>query len=140
MTRSEIFEVATAGAGVPRPIARELLAHVIEQRMDEIFGLVAEQIAASGFSDRLGAGLVLTGGGAALPGIVELAERSFATAVRVGTPGDELGGLADSVRHPGFATAAGLTVYGARREYADLSEGAAHVGGSPVNQCDPMDA
>ena len=130
---NEIFEVATAGGGASRPIARELLAHIIEQRMDEIFGLVAEQVAAHGFSDRLGGGLVLTGGGAALPGIVELAERSFAAAVRVGAPGDGLSGLTDSIRHPGFATAAGLTVYGARREYAEMSEGATHVGGSPVN-------
>ena len=130
---SETFPVAAAGAGAPRPVARELLAHIIEQRMDEIFGLVAEQIEASGCSDHLGGGVVLAGGGAALPGIVELAERSFAAAVRVGAPGDGLGGLVDSVRHPRFATAVGLAVYGARREYADVSGGATQVGDSPVN-------
>jgi cell division protein FtsA len=128
----ETFEFAAAAPGQPRHIARELLAHIIEQRMDEIFALVAEQIEKSGFADRLGAGVVLTGGGAALQGIDDLAGRTFAAPVRVGVPGEGMGGLVDSVRRPKFATAAGLVLYGARRVVAENAEIGVGAGGRPV--------
>jgi cell division protein FtsA len=122
---NETFEVAAAAAGQTRHIARELLAHIIEQRMDEIFGLVAAELERSGLASELAGGIVLTGGGASLHGIVELAERSFAAPVRIGVPGEGLGGLADSVRRPKFASAAGLALYGSRRLISDSPEGSA---------------
>jgi cell division protein FtsA len=128
----ETLEVPGAAAGQTRHIARELLAHIIEQRMDEIFGLVANELERSGLAARLGGGIVLTGGGASLQGVVELAERTFAAPVRMGVPGEELSGLADSVRRPKFATAAGLVVYGSRRAMADLPQGGSHAGAGPV--------
>jgi cell division protein FtsA len=128
----EHFELPGAAGAPPRQIARELLAHIIEQRTDEILGLIAQEIERSGFADRLGAGVVLSGGGAMLDGVVELAESSFRGPVRVGVPGEGLGGLVDSVRRPKFATAAGLVLYGARLE---IAEGIVTTssGGSPVN-------
>jgi cell division protein FtsA len=128
----ESFELPAAAAGQTRQVARELLAHIIEQRMDEIFGLVSEQIERSGFSDRLSAGVVLTGGGAALEGVCELAESSLPGPVRIGSPGEGLDGLVDSVRRPKFATATGLASFGARRE---AQQGALIAGksGSSVN-------
>lgn len=127
----DAFEVVSGGAEPPRQIARELLAHIIEQRMDEIFGLIAEQIERSALADRLAAGIVLTGGGAALEGVAELAEASFPGPVRIGTPGAALSGLADSVRRPKFATSVGLAMYGARRAMSEGALGA--TSGSPVN-------
>ncbi|MDP9349707.1 MAG: cell division protein FtsA, partial [Gemmatimonadota bacterium] len=127
---NETFEVAAAAAGQTRHIARELLAHIIEQRMDEIFGLVAAELERSGLASELAGGIVLTGGGASLQGIVELAERSFAAPVRIGVPGDALGGLADSVRRPKFASAAGLALYGSRRLISDSPEGSAPANAS----------
>jgi len=127
----ETFDVPGGDPGQVRQIARELLAHIVEQRMDEIFGLVAEQIERSGVADRLGAGVVLTGGGASLEGIRDLGESIFSAPVRVGVPGDGLTGLVDSTRAPKFATATGLALYGARRVSAGMTEAAA--GGSPAN-------
>ena len=127
---NETFEVAAAAAGQTRHIARELLAHIIEQRMDEIFGLVAAELERSGLASELAGGIVLTGGGASLQGIVELAERSFAAPVRIGVPGEGLGGLADSVRRPKFASAAGLALYGSRRLVSDSPEGSAPANAS----------
>ena len=128
----EAFEVPGVAGAPSRQVARELLAHIIEQRLDEIFGLVAEQIEKSGFADRLAGGVVLTGGGASLQGVAELAEASFRGPVRVGTPGEGLGGLVDAVRRPKFATAVGLTLYGARREVAQGNASGAG-GGTAVN-------
>ena len=128
----ETFEVPGVAGAPSRQVARELLAHIIEQRLDEIFGLVAEQIEKSGFADRLAGGVVLTGGGASLDGVAELAEASFRGPVRVGTPGEGLGGLVDAVRRPKFATAVGLSLYGARREVAQGMAGGT-AGGTSVN-------
>ena len=127
---NETFEIPGAAAGQTRHVARELLAHIIEQRLDEIFGLVAAELDRGGFAGQLGGGIVLTGGGASLQGVVELAERSFAAPVRIGVPGEGLGGLADSVRRPKFATASGLAIYGSRRALSDGPEGTAAAGTS----------
>lgn len=129
----EAIELPGAAAGQTRQIARELLAHIIEQRMDEIFGLVANELERSGLAGKLGGGIVLTGGGAALHGVLELAERNFALPVRLGIPGEGLGGLADSIRKPKFATAAGLVLYGSRRVLRDLPAGDAQASGGSVN-------
>jgi cell division protein FtsA len=126
----ETFDVPAVGGAPARQVARELLAHIIEQRMDEILGLVAEQIEKSGFADRLAAGIVLTGGGATLDGVAELAEASFRGPVRIGVPGEGLGGLVDAVRRPKFATPVGLAIYGARREIAQGIGGGAPSGAS----------
>ncbi len=98
--------------GQTRRVSRELIAHVLEQRLDELFGIVQGELQGSGL-DHMGAGIVLTGGTAALPGIVDLAQQVFASPVRLGVPSEGLGGLADSVRRPRFAVAAGLALWGA---------------------------
>jgi len=114
---AERIEVPGPSPDSTRSVSRELLAHIIEQRLDEIFGLVYDGLEEDGELDRLGGGIVLTGGGVALEGTVELAGRVFNLPVRVGEPGERLGGFADAVRKPKFATAVGLALYGrARRE------------------------
>jgi cell division protein FtsA len=119
----ETVELPGPGPGQRREVARELIAHITEQRLDELFGLVNEQLMLVGVADRLGAGVVITGGTAALPGLVELAQQVFAAPVRLGVPGEGLTGLADSVGRPRFATAAGLALYGAER-FAETGDGA----------------
>ncbi len=104
----------TPGQGT-RQARRELLVHIIHQRLDETLGLALGQIEASGFGGRLPAGVVLTGGGARLPGIVELAREVFATPVRIGVPDQRVRGLVDSVHAPQFAVPVGLALYGARQ-------------------------
>ncbi|MFP3947579.1 MAG: cell division protein FtsA [Gemmatimonadota bacterium] len=119
----ETLELPGPAPSQRRHVARELLAHIIEQRMDEIFGLVMDELDGRELLDLLGAGIVLTGGGAALPGTLELAQQSFAAAVRFGVPGEGLTGLADAVGRPRFATAAGLALYGSDR-FDETGEGA----------------
>jgi cell division protein FtsA len=111
----EVVELpGTPGQG-PRQAKRELLVHIIQQRMDEIFGLVLKELERAGFSQRLPAGVVLTGGGAQLPGIVELAREVFAAPARTGVPGRAISGLVDSVQEPRYAVSVGLVLYGARQ-------------------------
>lgn len=119
----ETVEMPGPSPGQKRAVARELIAHIIEQRLDEMFGLVQDELDEAGLMNDLGAGIVLTGGAAALPGIVELAQQIFAAPVRLGVPREGLGGLADSVGRPKFAVATGLALWGADR-FQDTGEGA----------------
>ncbi len=119
----ETVEVPGPSPGQRRHVARELIAHIIEQRLDEMFGLIQTELQEQGLLDKLGAGVVLTGGTVAIPGIVELAQQIFAAPVRLGVPREGLGGLADSVARPKFAVAAGLALWGADR-FAETGQGA----------------
>lgn len=102
--------------GSTRDVARELLAHIIEQRLDEILGLIYEALAERELLSALPAGIVLTGGGAGLDGTVELAQEVFNLPVGLGTPGTGFEGPAEPVRRPEYATGVGLALYGRLRE------------------------
>ncbi|HXM38072.1 MAG TPA: cell division protein FtsA [Gemmatimonadales bacterium] len=116
---------STPGQG-ERTASRELVAHIIHQRVDEIFQLVAREFERAGYgAGRLPAGVVLTGGTAHLPGMVELAREAFAVPVRAGHPELGISGLVDSVQAPRYAVPVGLVLYAARKG----AHGAAPGGG-----------
>jgi cell division protein FtsA len=112
---NEVIQLPSTVAQGDRQIPRELLAHIIHQRTDEIFELVQQEITRAQFAGKLSAGVVLTGGASAIQGAAELASDVFGTGVRVGSPADSVGGLSDSVEAPRFATVVGLALYGAHR-------------------------
>ena len=122
----ETVEMPGPSPGQMRAVARELIAHIVEQRLDEMFGLVQGELQDNDLLDKLGAGGVLTGGTGAMPGIMELAQQIFASPVRLGVPGEGLAGLADSVARPRFSVAAGLALWGADR-FAETGRGASTV-------------
>jgi len=122
----ETVEMPGPSPGQKRAVARELIAHIVEQRLDEMFGLVQGELQDHGLLDKLGAGVVLTGGTVAIPGILELAQQIFASPVRLGVPSEGLSGLADSVGRPRFAIATGLALWGADR-FAETGRGASTI-------------
>ena len=111
----QVIAMPASASHGERHISRELMTHIIHQRMDEIFDKVQREVQTAGFAGRLNAGIVLTGGGAALEGVSELAADVFGLGVRVGVPGDNVGGLVEQIAAPRFATAVGLALYGAHR-------------------------
>lgn len=115
MTVDQLIAVPATATHGERHLSRELMTHIIHQRMDEIFDKVQREIQTAGFTGKLNAGIVLSGGGASLEGITDLAADVFGLGVRVGMPGDKLGGLSETVADPRFATVAGLALYGAHR-------------------------
>lgn len=129
----DTIEVPGPAPGQTRHVARELIAHIAEQRLDELFGLVQRELDRNGHAGRLGAGIVLTGGSAAMPGLVELAQQVFAAPVRLGVPSEGLSGLASEVGRPKFATAAGLALWGTER-YAETGEGASTLASGLVSR------
>jgi len=112
--RDEVIEVPSVGGRKPRTISRQLLCEIVEPRMEEIFGLVRQEIERSGHWDTLASGIVLTGGSSMLAGITELAERVFDLPVRKGSP-MAVGGLVDVISSPIYSTSVGLVLYGHNR-------------------------
>jgi cell division protein FtsA len=119
----ETVELPGPSPGQRRHVARELIAHILEQRLDEMFGMVHDELEGHGLLDKLGAGIVLTGGTTAVHGIVELAQQVFAAPVRAGVPREGLTGLSDSLALPRFSTVAGLALYGTDR-WSETGQGA----------------
>lgn len=107
----EMIEVPGLGERGPRTLSRQALAAVVEPRVEELFSLVQQVVRESGYEELLSSGVVLTGGAAMMPGMVELGEDIFLKPVRIGVP-EYAGGLADVVRNPRYSTAMGLLAEG----------------------------
>jgi cell division protein FtsA len=100
-------EVPGLGDRAPRTLSRQALAGVIEPRVEEIFEIVQQVVRDSGYEELLSSGMVLTGGSAVMPGMVELGEDIFLKPVRRGAP-RYARALADMVAAPRAATVMGL--------------------------------
>ncbi len=104
----EINQAGHAAGGIPAPE----LARIIRPRVREIFMLARKALEDTvGPIEVAASKLVLTGGGALLPGTDDLARRDFGLPVRLGRPAG-VEGLADLVASPAYAVAVGLIHYG----------------------------
>jgi len=112
----EYLTVRTYGEDAPVQISRQDLAHIIEARVEEIFSLTLQEIKRSGYDGLLPAGMVLTGGTSALPGIRQLASQVLGIPVRTAGP-EKLVGLVDQLKSPAYSTGFGLLHWA-----ADLTE------------------
>jgi len=107
------IEIPSVGGRAPRPMPRQVMAQILEPRVEELFEMIKEELQRSGFQELAAAGMVLTGGSSLLDGMVELAEEIFDMPVRLGRP-QGVGGLVDVVSSPMYATGVGLVLYGQR--------------------------
>ncbi len=111
--KEETIEVPNVGGRRARALSRQILAEIIEPRVEEIFTLIHQEIVKAGYEDLIPSGVVLTGGTASLEGLPEFVEGIFDLPVRRGYP-TGVGGLLDVVNHPMYATGVGLVLYGKR--------------------------
>lgn len=114
--KDEMIEVPSLGARPERMLPRQILADILEPRMEEIFELVKAEIERANLMELLASGVVLTGGSALLAGIAEKAEDVVGLPVRIGIPKGIIGGMSDVVQSPAFSTGVGLVIYGARHQ------------------------
>ena len=112
----ETIEVPSVGGRPSRQVARQVLAAICEPRMEEILFHINQELERSGYKRKIGAGFVLTGGGALIEGAQELAEQIFGLPTRIGSPQNLGGGFTEMVNNPKYATAVGLLFYGAENE------------------------
>ncbi|HEY5928847.1 MAG TPA: cell division protein FtsA [Burkholderiales bacterium] len=107
----EMVEVPGVGERGAKKMSRQTLAEVIEPRVEELYSLVQAELRRSGFEELLSSGIVITGGSAAMQGMVELGEEVFHMPVRLGLP-SYAGGLSEVIRNPRYSTGVGLLMAG----------------------------
>jgi cell division protein FtsA len=107
----EMVEVPGVGERGSKKMSRQTLAEVIEPRVEELYSLVQAELRRSGFEELLSSGIVITGGSAAMQGMIELGEEVFHMPVRLGLP-SYAGGLSEVIRNPRYSTGVGLLMAG----------------------------
>ncbi|MBI2356140.1 MAG: cell division protein FtsA [Candidatus Doudnabacteria bacterium] len=86
------------------------VAEIVEARLEEIFDLINKQLKSIGRDGQLPAGVILTGGGAKLPGVVDYAKKQLRLPVSLGLP-SLVATVIDRVNDPAFATSVGLVIW-----------------------------
>lgn len=113
------ISIPAVAGGPPRVVPKAELCQILQPRAEEILSLVRNDLMRSGMEADLRGGVILTGGGAQLDGLLEMAEQIFNTGVRYGLP-QRLGGLVDVISSPIWTTASGLLLYGQATEVNKL--------------------
>lgn len=110
----DVIEVPTVGGRPPREVGKPVVTQILQARAEEVFQIFKGELQYKGLMDHLGAGVVVTGGLANHEGIEHLAAEILNVPVRLGRP-EKVGGLADYVTDPKYATAVGLAMIAARK-------------------------
>ena len=122
------IQIPGIGGRPDKSISQSTLAQIIQPRLEEILEFVGVEIRRSGYGRHLSAGVVLTGGGALIPGTAELAAEILGLEARVGRPLGLAGGLVEEVDDPKYATGVGLVLHGLR---TGATRGATPVAADP---------
>lgn len=108
----ELIDISAFDPTDHHTTSQKYVAEIIEARLSEIFDKVNEELKKIGKDHMLPAGVVLTGGGAKLPGIVEVGKEILGLPVSLAMPNREYSGVIDQIDDPSFSTALGLVLWG----------------------------
>lgn len=114
VNKKEEINLTKIEKGEEEVVSRKLVAQIIEARLAEILSLVNKELKKIDRAGKLPAGAVLVGGGAKLPGVVDIVKKELGLPAQVGFPA-ELPGLAEKLEDPGYAVAEGLLLWGFNR-------------------------
>lgn len=113
MQKHENVSLSQFDASEDAVIPRKTIIEIIQARMEEIFDLVHKELKHVKRDGLLPAGVVFTGGGAHLPGVIDSAKKHFRLPASLGTPRDVDSAL-DRIQDPAFSTAVGLVLWGSK--------------------------
>jgi cell division protein FtsA len=116
---AEIEIVNAQGAAATLPL--RTMAEILEPRARELLYYVKESLRYGGVVDALGAGCVLTGGGAMLPGMLDVTESQLRVPARTGMP-VRLSQMPADLNHPAYAVAIGMVLYAHRTRMTRAAE------------------
>jgi cell division protein FtsA len=124
LDNDETVIVPGVGGRPPMSIPRSQILAIIKPRMEEIIKMVKQHLDTLNLPRPLGGGVVLTGGGAMLSGVVELSNHLLKLPARLGSPipTQAFGGLVEEYRNPSYATVIGLALEGDKRSALDATD------------------
>ncbi len=130
-SEDEVVSIPGIRGREPKEISFKNLAGIIQARLEEIFDLVNFEIQKVNSEHKLIAGIVLTGGGAMMKHIRQLAEFKTGLEVRLGYPNEYLANeTADDLASPLYSTGIGLVIEGIAKYENDLRRGKYEIGGN----------
>ncbi len=91
-------------------VKKSVLTHIIKCRIDEIFKDIQNEISSSGYTSKIRAGIVFTGGGSKIEGLDTYAEEIFSMSARIGSP-KPIPGITNFNGQTRYSTAVGLLLY-----------------------------
>ena len=111
--KEEVVQIQPFGRGETRELSKEILCDIMQPRAVELMQHVARE--ARSTKAQISGGVFITGGGAMVRGLAEVAEQVFDAPTRAGyLEPSFFGGLAEEVQEPLWATACGLALYSMR--------------------------
>lgn len=120
--RRDEIDLANYGAEESEMVSIKTIAEIVEARLEEIFSMVDKELANIDRSGMLPAGIVLTGGGAKLKGLVDMARDQFRLPASLGKPVVDINAIEKAKDHA-FSTALGLMLWGIELERAEQGRG-----------------
>ncbi|MGC2164288.1 MAG: cell division protein FtsA [Silvibacterium sp.] len=105
----------------PRMVRQRLVSEILEPRARELFHMLRDNLRQGGVLEALGAGCVLTGGGAKLPGLLDVAESLLRVPARIGTP-VPLSRMPEELAQPECAALIGTLLYSHRTSVIRAAE------------------
>lgn len=115
VAEDEVITTAAFGDAQSQSISRRFIAEILEARSEEVLLYILQEIRRSGYDGLLPAGVVLTGGAAQLPGIMDLGRQLFRTPVRTGAP-NGIGNVQRKWLKPENACGLGLLLWAQRSD------------------------
>ncbi len=111
----EAVSVPAVAGGTKRMVPKQQLCEILQPRAEELLTLIRDDLTKNGWDETPRAGVVVTGGGAKLDGMLEICQQIFGSTVRYGMP-QGFGGLVDVISSPTWSAASGLLLYGVQAE------------------------
>ena len=106
----KIIKIIGTNGREDKEISEKYLASIIQPRVNEIFNLAKNEVERSDYNGDFTFGIILTGGGASLNGIIDIAQEIFNMPVKIGIP-DTINGNAEIINNPRYATGIGIIKY-----------------------------
>lgn len=112
VNKKEMIDLSELGFEDGGSVSRRYIAEIIHARLDEIFELTDKELKKLSKQGLLPGGVVLVGGGAKIPHIIEVAKERLKLPAQIGLPGGGLDGILDKITDPEYATSVGLALWG----------------------------